>query len=201
MHLPRFIPAFACLLICFGHSAAKADLIVNLSGSSGSSSMTVDFSGELTAVGNTLSGFIVQDLPTYLTSSFADSLITGDAQVDIFRPGTGFITTALITDIRASDTQSFIVNTNDIFVQAGDSFQFSGGGTFTPTGLTFDDFSQGSFAGNVLVDGSGSATINVVNAVPEPSSLALCFGAGLLMSSLRRRRIVPSDEKLHCGHS
>ncbi|MEZ6137767.1 MAG: PEP-CTERM sorting domain-containing protein [Pirellulaceae bacterium] len=189
----KILPSVLGMVILFlcSVSAARADLIIDLQGATGSSELSFEFSGSLTSQTNTLLGVAIDGFAPFVTSDFAFSLLTPPAELEIVRGGSTVGTTN-VTHIRsfASGTGIILEIGPDQGVQANDQFLFSGSGTFTlPGGQTFDNFTTGSYAGTPEAGFLGAVTLNIsqVAAVPEPSSLWLLIAAGGSMGLLRSR--------------
>jgi len=171
---------------------ARADLIIDLTGTPGSSDFTVSFEGTLEY--NT---FVLQDMSfinftPFASATFATAPITGSTQVST---DVSSITRSLV-GIGGNSTSSLFVDVSpDAFVSVDDTLTFSGTGTFTAVGITFDDLTSGTYTGigNGPISGpgdfTGTVTLNI-SAVPEPSTFTN-MGLGLLGMAgygWRRRR-------------
>lgn len=179
---------FLTILVFCGLSHARADVIVNLQGTSGSSSFFVSFDGTLTAGGAGLTELFFTGFNPFVNAPFVFQPVTGDAQIS------GSFGSAALGSIAAPSSSILRVDVSpDKFVTGGETLTLSGSGTFTLPGLTFDDFTTGTYSG--ISDGflqpTGDATLIIssapASAVPEPSALALIL-CGLACVSARRWR-------------
>ena len=202
------------LLTCFLSSCASADLILNLTGSAGSTAVSWSATGSITttrgiptrsttvgaapstggALGEWSTGFD-NNMGNLISGSSNDSValnVGPDTGISYRINGIEFLTFTEI-DFGASPTAGGddvqldfggTVAYPELFV--GDVLSWTGSGTFS-LAANFDDYLvPGSYSS--AIDG-GSYTVNVITAVPELSSLALAMigGAGIVATYRRRK--------------
>ncbi|MCA9063823.1 MAG: PEP-CTERM sorting domain-containing protein [Planctomycetaceae bacterium] len=157
---------------------------MNLQGTPGSSSFSLSFDGTLTAVGTTLTEFHFTGFSPFVNAPFGFQSITGSTQVS------GSFSPAALSAVRAPSTAFLVVDVfPDQFTTGGETLTLSGSGTFTIPGLTFDDFTPGTYTGIsdgfLLPTGNASLVISSLPsaAVPEPSTVVLftCVLMGIIV--------------------
>lgn len=175
------------LMLWLASLSAKADLILNLEGVSGSSQVTVQISGSLTSQTNAVLGVTINGFAPFVQSDFTFAPLTPPLVMEVNRAG-NTVSTTNVTHIRSSSggTALILEIGPDQSAAANDLFLFSGTSTFTLPGLTFDDLLPGSYTGTPELGFVGTVTLNIV-ATPEPGSLWLIVAAGGSIGWLRTR--------------
>lgn len=190
-----FVRILLVLALALCSSSVHADLIINVTGTPGSSSSFWEFttSGATTALAS--SSFQANnfgnpkkmgDERAWIGGDFTDlsgnTWTTGNfSGIDVLIDGVAFEPDALYLATRnAGDALSLSLGTTEVAIQTGDVLSWSGSANLA---IAFDALNSGSFTtGSTL----GGVPIQLnISAVPEPTSGLFMFSAGFLF--LRRR--------------
>ena len=196
------LAAIILLSAAFCSGKLNAQLQMTLSGTPASSIITATFSGSATATSG-IGGFLGigwSFLPS-LFNPFPPQITGGDFGVFNFVGGSATISingsTQSMSGVFLQDSSNsptpglerFGTTGFSYTLSSGQVFQWTGTATFDVSGkgLTFSDFNPGT-TGAIPADFGG--IMGRLTIVPEPSSLSLLLGAGLLGIVLHRRRLL-----------
>lgn len=194
----RLAVTLAAVLIIAAEQVHAA-VVIDLSGTTGSSTINIEMNGTLIESLGTQYGVFGINFPTEDFDFLATTQITGDTRVE------NLTTNAIVpidSILLGASTEFQLGTSSPIIAQPGEILQFSGMGTFQlPAGRTFDEFDTGTFIGDFTHSGASGngVTLNVGNspsAVPEPTSLAL-FGISACVAGVgaARRRQREQDQE------
>ena len=185
----------AILVLCFSTNA-NADLILNLSGQSGSSILNLSASGSVEVLQQrNFSVFTVQSSGG--SNPIFNGDVTGEYTFDLpvestlaFRGG-GFFREFETLEITVNNFHTVTLRTPGFGpLSVGTILSIEGDATLdlSPSVLNYDRFNPGSYS-TVQASTTGVRTLNVSAPVPEPSGIALLSIATACCGLSRRRKL------------